>query len=214
MAWSFNRILSVGLVNGSIIFFYIDTNKQLFTVGKHSSPVVKMVWTSQSPHILLSYSEEKKITISKDNSESHPCTKDQGKYLVNEFHNPIWMEKIEPIGTKTSQNLSYLRGGLNFLVAVNERKALMLINLLSNESPKKIVFNQNYGKIVDFDYLPNGQIIVAFNKGTIVILSLMNENLTGEDDNERIFSSSLDAMKIDKQLNKIYCFGDSQMKVI
>jgi len=78
--------LAVGTVNGSIIFYWNNEDKQIHTVGKHSSPVTTLLWSKDN--ILLSYSDEKKITISQENSETHSCIKEQGKYLVTDCYNP------------------------------------------------------------------------------------------------------------------------------
>lgn len=61
------------------------------------------------------------------------------------------------------------------MMAVNERKSLTIINLLKNETPIKINFNGNYGKIAEFDYLNDGRVVVAFNKGNILLINIYSE---------------------------------------
>lgn len=51
------------------------------------------------------------------------------------------MDNLKFKKDKNSSTVNYLKNGLNFLSAVNERKALLLINLNSKETPKKITLN-------------------------------------------------------------------------
>ena len=84
----------------------------------------------------------------------------------------------------------------------------MIFDIENNQQPLKVEFSLNYGKIVDFYYLKTGQIIIGFSKGHLVKISLLNDDLQEEVDNEKLFINNFVQFIVQENNDKIYAIGD------
>ena len=208
ISWSDSKTLAIGTKSGDIIFYYSKNSKKVVAVGKHSKEVISMAWKN---NLLLSSSNDS-VVVSKETSETSPLARDQGKNLMVDAEKLKW---IDIIPLSKNKNLSPIVKNIIskhvFMAIFKEKRSLMIQSLESEEKPIQLVFSSNYGRIIDYTYCKNGNIIIAFQKGFLIKLSLLSNDIKEEIDNEKVFQNSLEIIKFNGE--KIFAIGDHNLKV-
>lgn len=210
ISWSDSKTLAIGTKSGDIIFYYTKNSKRVVAVGKHSKEVNSMAWKKK---LLLSSSDDS-VVVSKETSETSPLSRDQGKNLMIDAEKLKWID-INNLKKKKKNLPSIVKdiiGEHVFMAIFKEKRSLIIQNLESEEKPIQLVFSSNYGKIIDYHYCENGNVIIAFQKGFLIKLSLLSHDIKEEIDNEKVFQNSIEIVNFAG--DKIFVIGDHTLKVI
>lgn len=57
------------------------------------------------------------------------------------------------------------------ITAIMSNKSILMFELNSNKQPLELVFEQKYGKIVDYNLYGDGYIVVGFSEGYVAHIS-------------------------------------------
>ena len=76
----------------------------------------------------------------------------------------------------------------------------------------ELVFEQKYGKIVDYSLFGDGYIIIGFSEGYVAHISTHKKELKDEISSERVFNTTLDAMCTNDILYKLAVAGEGIIK--
>lgn len=102
-------------------------------------------------------SEDKIITVSNYNSDT--------------VHESVSV-KLEPRNIKWANPKTDDReAGQKTITAVMSQKSLLMFELGSKKTPLELVFEQKYGKIVDYRLFGDGYIVVGFSEGNVAHIS-------------------------------------------
>lgn len=119
-------------------------------MGKHSKKVITGDWSDEG--LLVTGSEDKIITVSSHTSES--------------VGNSIAV-RSEPTNIKwiTVKNDERSRAQTTICTVLNQKTILIYDTTKDGSSQSELIFEDKYGKIVDYQIFGDGYLIVGFTEG-------------------------------------------------
>jgi WD repeat-containing protein 19 len=100
------------------------------------------------------------------------------------------------------------------LTAVLQQKTLLMYEVNSTKQPLELVFEQKYGKIVDYSFFGDGYIVIGFTEGYFAHISTHLKELKDEVSSDRIFNTTLDALCTNDALYKLAIAGEGCIKFL
>ena len=98
------------------------------------------------------------------------------------------------------------------VVSVLNQKTLLMFEINADKQPLELVFENKYGKIVDYSLFGDGYVVVGFTEGWVAHISTHLKELKEEVSSERIFQITLDAICTNDVLYKLACAGENMIK--
>ena len=80
-------------------------------------------------------------------------------------------------------------------------------------NPLEIGFRPHYGRIVNYEQVDDGTLLVSFSEGYVVTVSKKYDSIGQELQNQRYFNTSLDLATYNDSLGKVAVAGESNVKV-
>jgi WD repeat-containing protein 19 len=151
LKWSKTHpVLTFGNEKGYVNFYFKKNKKKIPTMGKHSKKVVSGDWNDDG--LLATGSEDRIITISNHTSDNMF----NSIALRSEPHTLKWINmKTEERNQKQTA-----------ICAVLGHKTLLIHDLAKDGGAQtELMFEDKYGKIIDYHFFGDGYIIVGFSEG-------------------------------------------------
>ncbi|KRX03337.1 hypothetical protein PPERSA_05695 [Pseudocohnilembus persalinus] len=190
-------VLVVGSDKGGLLFYNKKNQKKIPTMGKHGKKVITGDWNKDG--LLVTGSEDKQLTTSTYNSET--------------VHESVAV-KLEPKKVRWARPKTDQRDQpQKTITAVLSQKSILMYDIGSNKTPLELVFEQRYGKIVDYSLFGDGYIVVGFAEGYVAHISTHMQELSDEVSSERVFQSTLDALTTNDTVFKMAVAGENQIKI-
>ncbi len=83
----------------------------------------------------------------------------------------------------------------------------------NHKFPLELVFEQKYGKIIDYSLFGDGYIVIGFSEGWVAHISTHIKEIRDEIQSEKIFNSPLDAICTNDTLYKMAAAGEGQIRI-
>lgn len=93
--------------------------------------------------------------------------------------------------TKNTQIKRQMTSDKTICSIFNRGKNILLHDLESSQKPIQLMFAQSYGRILDYQILDSGYLIVLFEFGQVSQLSLLNDELSQEINSKKLFSQEV-----------------------
>ena len=200
LKWSKTHpVLTFGNEKGYINFYLKKNKKKIPTMGKHSKKVISGDWNEEG--LLVTGSEDKIITVSNHTSEN------VGNSIAvrSEPHNIKW---ITVKGDDRSRSQSTI------CTVLNQKTILIYDTKKDGAGQTELMFEDKYGKIIDYQFFGDGYLIVGFSEGYYCHVSTHSKEVKDEIKSERIFNAPLEAMAVNGLFYKLAMAGENKVKII
>ncbi|CAK84014.1 unnamed protein product (macronuclear) [Paramecium tetraurelia] len=196
--WSKSHgILAIGSDKGGLLFYTKKQAKKLPTMGKHSKKIISGDWNNEG--YLITSGEDKFLTVSNYNSE----TMFESIPVKAEAKNVVWSR------SKTDSREQNQRT----VTAIIQQKTIIMFELGKNHKmPDELMFENKYGKIVDYTIFGDGYLVIGFSEGYVAHISTHRKEIKDEVQSEKLLKS-VDAMCTNDSLYKLAVAGDGCIKM-
>ena len=185
--WSIKGILAVTCRKGKLLLITNDNKIQL--LDKHLNPISSLKWNCKNE--LATCAVDNTVTLSDDQGQNTSSV-----LLKTTINNLKW---------DNNGNQAVLAG-----VGNNQSVVLFLNGILT--SRVELVTSAKYGSIVDYFFMTD-QILVAMEKGQILILSISGDSMGKLQSAHKIYSEYLSSIDISIKPGKMVTIGDDSVKL-
>ncbi|CAD8104509.1 unnamed protein product [Paramecium primaurelia] len=197
--WSKSHgILAIGSDKGGVLFYTKKQAKKLPTMGKHSKKIISGDWNNEG--YLITSGEDKFLTVSNYNAE----TIFESIPVKAEAKNVLWSI------SKTDSKEQIQRT----VTAIIQQKTIIMFELGKNHKmPDEFVFENKYGKIIDYTIFNDGYLVIGFSEGYVVKVSIPIKD-NKEDVRNKKLLKQVDSICTNDSLQKLAVAGDGFIKMV
>jgi WD repeat-containing protein 19 len=106
------------------------------------------------------------------------------------------------------------RAQTTICTVLNQKTILVYDTSKDGSSQSELVFEDKYGKIVDYQIFGDGYLIVGFSEGYYCHISTHSKEIKSEIKSERIFNAPLEALAVNNVFYKLAVAGENKVKII
>ncbi|CAD8171970.1 unnamed protein product [Paramecium pentaurelia] len=197
--WSKSHgILAIGSDKGGLLFYTKKQAKKLPTMGKHSKKIISGDWNNEG--YLITSGEDKFLTVSNYNSE----TMFESIPVKAEAKNVLWSRSKTESRDQSQRTVT----------AIIQQKTIIMFELGKNHKmPDELMFENKYGKIVDYTIFGDGYLVIGFSEGYVVHISTHKKEIKDEVQSEKLLKQ-VDAICTNDGTYKLAVAGDGFIKMV
>ena len=100
------------------------------------------------------------------------------------------------------------------ICTVLNQKTILIHDITKDSGGQtELMFEDKYGKIIDYQFFGDGYLIVGFSEGYYCHVSTHTKEMKDEIKSERIFNAPLEAIAVNNPYYKLALAGENKVKI-
>jgi len=189
--------LAVGTSKGNLFIYDRKASKKVPILGKHTKSIICGCW--QDDNIIACGAEDNTFSISDLKGTTLFEKTLKGK--------PSLMKFALMVDQKNKENK------VPVLSMVLDQRSFYIHNMENPENPLELVFQEEYGNIVAYEWYNENHIFFGFSNGNFIVMSTDPEFIGQELYHQKSHNDYLSDLVINFSINKVATCGDDVIKI-